>query len=64
MAKNGQFFAINGENDTVKTAVEIGVTKTLVALTTLLRGSVGEMIWTLTRSNKKRATSIWDISGK
>ncbi len=44
MAKDGQFFAINGENDTVKTAVEIGVTKTLVALTTLLRGSVGEMI--------------------
>ncbi|WP_080591491.1 variable large family protein [Borreliella burgdorferi] len=44
MAKDGQFFAINGENDTVKTAVEIGVTKTLVALTTLLKGSVGEMI--------------------
>ncbi|ADQ31524.1 variable large family protein [Borreliella burgdorferi] len=47
MAKDGQFFAINGENDTVKTAVEIGVTKTLVALTTLLRGSVGEMIGSL-----------------
>ncbi|MCD2383951.1 variable large family protein [Borreliella burgdorferi] len=44
LAKDGQFFAINGENDTVKTAVEIGVTKTLVALTTLLKGSVGEMI--------------------
>ncbi|PRQ92242.1 variable large family protein [Borreliella burgdorferi] len=44
MAKDGQFFAINRENDTVKTTVEIGVTKTLVALTTLLRGSVGEMI--------------------
>ncbi|MGF7102039.1 variable large family protein [Borreliella kurtenbachii] len=44
MAKDGQFFAINGENDTVKTAVEIGVTKTLVALTTLLRGSVDQMI--------------------
>ncbi|PRQ96824.1 hypothetical protein CV688_04330, partial [Borreliella burgdorferi] len=47
LAKDGQFFAINGENDTVKTAFEIGVTKTLVALTTLLKGSVGEMIGSL-----------------
>ncbi|WP_272872307.1 variable large family protein [Borreliella californiensis] len=45
MAKDGQFaVASSGESDTVKTAVEIGVTKTLVVLTNILKHAVGEII--------------------
>ncbi|WP_418885239.1 variable large family protein [Borreliella carolinensis] len=45
MAKDGQFaVASSGESDTVRTAVEIGVTKTLVVLTSVLKYSVGVII--------------------
>ncbi|WP_418885176.1 hypothetical protein [Borreliella carolinensis] len=45
MSKNGQFTVnSSGEIDTVKIAVEIGVTKTLVVLTSVLKYSVDVII--------------------
>ncbi|WP_273545782.1 hypothetical protein [Borreliella americana] len=39
MAKDSQPAVNSGENDKVKTAVEIGVTKTLIVLTSVLKHS-------------------------
>ncbi|WP_421114495.1 variable large family protein (plasmid) [Borreliella americana] len=44
MAKDGQLTVNSEENDTVKTAIKIGVTKTLVILTSVSKHSVGVII--------------------
>ncbi|OJH14522.1 hypothetical protein ER70_08285, partial (plasmid) [Borreliella bissettiae] len=53
MAKDSQLTVSSGENDTVKIAVEIGVTKTLVVLINVLKYSFGVIIENLLNEVRK-----------
>ncbi|MBB6208523.1 hypothetical protein [Borreliella lanei] len=53
MAKDSQLTFSSGENDTVKIAVEIGVTKTLVVLINVLKYSFGVIIENLLNEVRK-----------